>query len=266
MKFATPSSALPFIPSHAPCAAYMSNETPNVAPDSSLQLDLLSWYELNKRTVVGGIALIVVAIGAAIIYRHYAASRLENASRDLLLLHAARAEGNSLDTAQLLAVASRHAGTPAADQAALIAGREFFIAGKYTEARAQFDRLASSRGILGVIALYGIAACTDAEKGGPEALAAYQAVIAHPDGAVYAGQARLAKARLHETLQQPKEAIGLYDELIRDQDRSLANDAFIRRAALFRAHPELDTPASITNSINITPGTINLSPTPALNQ
>jgi tetratricopeptide (TPR) repeat protein len=244
----------------------MSNETPNVAPDSSLQFDLLSWYELNKRSVFGGFALIVVAIGAAIVYRHYSASRLENASRDLLLLHAARGPSNSLDTAQLLAVASRHSGTPAADQASLIAGRELFIAGNYAEARTQFDRLASSRGILGVIALYGVAACTDAEKGGTDALNAYQAVIAHPDGAVYAGQARLAKARLHETLQQPKEAVTLYDELIRSQDRSLANDAFIRRAALLRSHPELDTPAALTNSINITPGAINLSPTPSLNQ
>jgi tetratricopeptide (TPR) repeat protein len=234
----------------------MSNETPKVAPDSSLQLDLLAWYEINKRNVFAGIVLVVVAIGASIIYRHYSSSKISDASQELLLLHTGRTPGTPLDTAKLLEVASRHSGTPAADQATLIAGREFFIAGKYSEARAQFERLASSRGVLGVIALYGVAACTDAEKGGNEALAAYQAVIAHPDGAVYAGQARLAKARVHEALKQPKEALALYDEIIRDSDRSLANDGFIRRAALLRAHPELDTPAAIMNSININPAPV----------
>ena len=93
------------------------------------------------------------------------------------------------------------------------------------------------------------------EKGGTEAIAAYEKVIVHPAGSLVASRARLAKARLHESLKQPKEALALYDEITKGTDRELTTDAFVRRASLLRAHPELNQAASLTNSVNVRPAT-----------
>jgi len=232
----------------------MSKENQESTRESSLQIDLMAWYEVNKRNVFIGLALIVVAIGVTMVFNHRRESTVSNASRDLmLLLSPGKSSEQAPDAAKFVEVASRHSGTPAALHATLLAGREFFNAGKYAEARAQFDKAADSDGVLGAVALYGIASCVDAEKGGAEAIAAYQSAITHPQGALVAGKARLAKARLHESLKQPKEALALYEELSNDKDRELANSAFIRRAALVRAHPELNKAVSTTNSINIVP-------------
>ena len=222
--------------------------------ESSLQIDLLAWYEVNKRNVFIGLGLIVVSIGVTMVFNHRRETTVSDASRDLLLLLSpGKNSEQSPDATKFAEVAARHAGAPASVHATLLAGREFFNAGKYAEAKAQFDKAADTEGVLGAIALYGIAACVDAEKGGAEAITAYQAAITHPQGALVAGKARLAKARLHESLKQPKEALALYEELANDKDRELANSAFIRRATLIRAHPELNKPAATTNSINIIP-------------
>lgn len=232
----------------------MSNETTESAQESSLQIDLLAWYEVNKRNVFLGLGLIVVAIGGTMIYSHHAESKVAEASRDfILLLSPLKNDGPPADAAKFAEVAARHSGAPAALHATLVAGKEFYAAGKYAEARAQFEKAADAPGVLGAIALYGIAACLDAEKGGNEALTAYQAAIAHPNGQLVANRARLSKARLHESLKQPQEALALYDEVSKSKDRDLLSDAFIRKAALLRAHPELNKPASLTNSVNVLP-------------
>jgi len=50
------------------------------------------------------------------------------------------------------------------------------------------------------------------------------------------------------------------DEIAKDsKDRQLASDAFIRRATLLRANPELNKAASLTNSVNVVPA---VKPTP----
>ena len=252
---------MPFKSPPSPCAAYMSNENQESTQESSLQIDLLAWYEVNKRNVFVGFGLIVVAFGATLVFNHQREAKVINASRDLmLLLTPGKGDDQAPDPAKLIEVANKHSGAPAAAHASLLAGRELFTAGKYAEARAQFDKVASNDGVLGAIAAYGIAACIDAEKGGNEALTAYQSVITHPKGDLLAGRARLAKARIHESLKQNKEALALYDEIAKDsKDRQLASDAFVRRATLLRANPELNKAASLTNSVNVVPA---VKPTP----
>ena len=247
-------SALPFPAPPAPCAAYMSTEHQGIERESSLQIDLLAWYEVNKRNVFMGLGLIVVVIGVTMVWKHTRETAVREASSALLVV--ARPGGDEAarpDPAKLLQVAQQHSGAPAAVQAVLLAGRELFIAGKYSEARAQFEKATGERSILGAVATYGVAACVDAEKGGAEALTAYQAVATHPAAGPLAGQARLAKARIHEALNQNSEALAIYDELGRDKDRDVASDAFMRRATLLRAHPELDKSASLTNAVKVLP-------------
>ena len=86
-----------------------------------------------------------------------------------------------------------------------------------------------------------------------EALSAYDGVIAAPTGAAYANQARLAKARIHESMNHPKEAIALYDVVLGTKTSALANEALIRKANLLRVHPELDKPAILTNTLKVLP-------------
>ena len=247
-------SALPFNRPPSPCAAYMSNGNQESTGESSLQIDLLAWYEVNKRNVFVGLGLIVVVIGATMVWKHVRETSVREASSALLVVARPGGDDSSRpDPAKLLQVAQQHAGAPAAVQAVLLAGRELFIAGKYAEARAQFEKATGERSILGAVATYGVAACVDAEKGGAEALAAYQAVAAHPAAGPLSGQARLAKARIHEALNQNSEALAIYDELGRDKDRDTAGDAFVRRASLLRAHPELDKSASLTNAVKVLP-------------
>lgn len=234
----------------------MSNGNQESTGESSLQIDLLTWYEVNKRNVFLGIGAIVVVVAVTLVINHRREAKVINASRDLmLLLSPGKNDAAAPDPAKLVEVAARHSGAPAAIHASLVAGREFFTAGKYADAKAQFDAAAEEPGVMGAIAMYGLAACVDAEKGGAEAIAAYQRVIEHPAGSLLAGRARLAKARLHESLNQPKEALALYDEIAKGTDRELMSDAFIRRATLLRAHPELNQAASLTNSVNVRPAT-----------
>ena len=229
---------------------HMSSESQG----SSLQMDLLAWYEINKRAVFIGIALMIVAAAVLIVWKNRVQSRVTDASQALLALQTKAGDTNTIPVDQLIAVAQKHAGTPAAVQANLLAARELFQQGRYSEARARFDAVASESGSdLQPIGLYGLAASLDAENKLSEAVSAYQAVITFPSAGALANQARLAKARVHETLKQPKEALALYDAISRSESPTLANDAMMRKAALLRLHPELEKPAISTNSINILP-------------
>ncbi len=224
-----------------------------------MQIDLLAWFEVNKRNVFAGIALMVVVIGGLIVQRHLNEAKVRDATTDLLaVVQPGRGEESKPDVARLIEVAQKHSGAPAAVHATLLAGRELFSSGKFAEARAQFDKVTGERSVLGAIALFGVATCIDAEKGGAEALAAYQSVMTHPAASLVAGSARLGKARIHEALGQHREALALYDELSKDKDREVAFGAMRLRAALVKAHPELDKPmtppaAALTNALKVGP-------------
>ena len=76
----------------------------------------------------------------------------------------------------------------------------------------------------------GAASSLMAEGKSQEAIAAYQRVISAFPGDVAATRARIAKARLHETLKQPQLAVALYEQITRSESPALANDAMMRKA------------------------------------
>lgn len=230
-------------------ALTMSPEKPN----TSLDIDLLTWYEVNKKSLFLGLGVIVVAVAGVIIWRHNAEHRVVEASDALLKITTLKTD-DPLSVDALGSVAARYAGSPTGIQAQLLAAREHFSNGKYADARALFEKVADASAMdLVVIGKLGVAACLDAENKTQDALAAYQAVIALPEASAVAARARLAKARLHESLKQPKEALALYEEVGKGAQGTVANDAFIRRANLLRQHPELDKPAVATNTVNVQP-------------
>lgn len=213
------------------------------------QFDLITWFEINKRPVVAGLALIVLAIAGTIIWKSQRQARLENASAALLTVTSTHKQ--NIPVAELDKVIQSHPGTSAAAQANLLAGKEFFEQGKYAEARARFDAVTSARASDDVIAAaqYGLAACLDAENKLPEALAAYQRVADYPGGKYLASLARLSMARIQESQGKPKEALSLYDAILRVPNSAAAQEASQLRSALLRTHPELvPAPVPVTNS------------------
>jgi len=205
--------------------------------------DLVTWFEINKRAVIWGLGLIVVAIAGTIIWKSQRQARLEASSGALLAVTTANKQG--VPVAELDKVAQNHSGSAAAAQAALLAGKELFQQGKYAEARARFESVKSGAGSddVAAAAQYGLAACLDAEGKLPEALAAYQTVADYPGGKHLAGLARLTAARILESQGKLKEALASYDTVLRTPTSTAAQEASQLRASLLRQHPEL-TPAA----------------------
>ena len=207
----------------------------------TLPIDLLTWYEVNKKAVFIGLGVIVAAAAGVILWKGQVRSKLETSSGALLAILAATKEKAPI--AELQKIIADHPGTPAAAQAALLAGKSLFEDGKFAEARAQFDAAANSNGTddLAASAQYGLAACFDAENKTTEALNAYQQVIDFPGARHLAGLARITKGRVHESLGQFKEALALYDAVIKLPTSASATEASQLRTELVRRHPELET-------------------------
>lgn len=226
----------------------MSDTTPN----KSLDLDLLTWFELNKNAVVSGVVLMVIALAGMIVWKHQSEQAEIAASDSLLLAKLEQEEDMSPDIETLNALADRYSSRPTGAQAKLLAARELFIAGKYSEARERFESLADSPlSDISNVALLGIAACLDAEDKTDESLRAYQKVIDLPDADSVSSQARMSKAQLHEALGQPEAALAIYATMIEGDMTVASSEARIRRADLLRKHPELDAPSSVTNTIEV---------------
>ncbi len=230
----------------------------------SLQFDLLTWYEVNKQAVFIGLGAIVVAAAGVILWKGQQRSKLEESSGELLAAVAANKEGAPL--VELQKVIQAHPGTPAASQAALLAGKTLFAAGKFAEARAQFEAAANTAGNddLTAAAQYGLAACWDAENKTAEALTAYQRVIDFPGARHLGGLARITKAQVHESLGQNKEALALYDAVLKTPTSSSAAEASQLRTELLRQHPEIEiklTAPATTPNLTSTPAA-TLTPAP----
>ncbi len=201
--------------------------------------DLVTWFEVNKRPIVWGLGLIVVAIAGTIIWKSQRQARMEASSGALLAVTTANKQ--SVAVAELDKVVEAHWGSAAAAQAALLAGKELFQQGKYAEARARFESVTSGAASddVSAAAQYGLAACLDAEGKLPDALAAYQRVADFPGGKHLSGLAKLTSARILESQGKLKEALSTYDAILRTPTSATAQEASQLRSTLLRLHPEL---------------------------
>ncbi len=216
------------------------------APDSGPGFDLLTWFEMNRRLVVGvvlGVSLVLAAL--AIVRAQQRATRAE-AAKELLQLIPPTGPGEapkSPDVAKLLALSSQFPGTAAGQQSRLLAAGQLFVSGKYAEAQTEFSRFEEQNPnseFLGV-ALVGVAAALEAQGKESEAVKAYdRAILSGGDG--FAIQARLAKARLLES-GSPAVALGLIDEVLKSAAASVVGEqAAAARTRLIQKHPELSAP------------------------
>lgn len=212
--------------------------------------DLLAWLEVNKKKVaIAAVALVVVGFTVATV-RHLRAQKELNASGQLLALRATLSPATNaapLQPSAFLKIADDFSGTTASERARLLAATALFTEGKYGDAEREFS--AFRKNYAGSpwagTAAYGIAAAQEAQNK-PEALTSYQNVATAYANFSVGDEAKLALARIYETRKQPDQALKLYNEILAPRPGAQPGEAshpeaFTRKEALLRDHPELST-------------------------
>ncbi|MCS1407399.1 MAG: Outer membrane protein assembly factor BamD [Verrucomicrobia subdivision 3 bacterium] len=208
-------------------------------------IEFLTWLETHmQKLILGGVAAVV--FGGVVYVSNWKADQAEQAAGTALYELQAR-EGQGGDVAEptaeeYLSVLEAHPNTTAGERALLLAAQAHFVAGRFNQAREQFERFGTLYGDSEFIAtaLYGVAASYDAAANYSEAKVAYQAILNRFPNTSTAAQAKLATAGIHEAQDEPREAVALYDELNRPGIPSTySTRALLRREKIFKEHPEL---------------------------
>ena len=231
----------------------MSSET----TESTGMIDLLAWFETNKQKLVSGGVVIIIA-GFVGYFFNWKTTQTELDASDALYevrIAASKAEESTADPTKLLTVASDHSGTAASGRAVLFAADAYFKKGQYQDAQKQFESFLAgySDSPLRNTAMYGLAACKDALGQTSDAIDAYRRVASSFANTFIAFQAKLALAGLYESQSQPKEALGVYDELsLPTIPASYSMEAGSRRESLLKKHPELAPAEEVEATLSAT--------------
>ncbi len=232
------------------------------ATESAGLFEFLAWIEVNKkRLVIGATAVAIIGFGIWF-YRLKAAQTEEAATAALLQLNPAAAGSAaqpSASSSDFLQIANAYAGTAAGEHALYLAAGAQFAEGKYTDAKATFERFLREHdgSSLAPGASFGVAACLDALDQASEAAAKYQELIARFRDTAEAGQAKLALARIDEAQKHPEQALQIYDEMTRSNVTANAwsSAAGMKREELLQKYPQL-----ATNSTKVTVSAPALAP------
>ena len=192
------------------------------------------WVQTHTRLLVGvAIVVLVVAVGAWLFDRSRD-MRIQNASRSLQAAQQALAAGNpALAQSDLERVSTRFAGTPAADQAALLLATIHYDKGEYQKGIDRLSKLgqspdgplaASARNLLGI----------GYEQLGRhrEAAIAYQQAAEVARFAVERHNYLASAARAHASGGNTAEAKRIWSELAADKESALAAEAKVRLGEL----------------------------------
>ena len=227
--------------------------------ESTLQLDALAWFELNKRRVLAVLGLLIFVVLAVMVWRWNAARAEADASHALLRAYLSSQgsagesgpAGSAVGSDVLLKLAGTHSGTRASTRAMLLAAGQLFAEGKYADARTRYEAYAQQdpNGTFVPAAMYGVAVCLDAMDKTAEALEAYQKVATQYASDPVAARARMARARLLEAQGKASDALALYEEVSKGGTMgAMSQQAAMRREQLLQKHPELVKPAVVTNA------------------
>ena len=224
-----------------------------VAPESTLSIDIQAWFEENKKRLLAGFGIVVVVVAVIVVYRNYKASVEENASKSLVMLLASQANGTMPSGEKLLQIAKGSAGTKAGERAQFLAAVKLFEDGKYADAETQFHTLLNDypKSALTAQAELGVAAALDAQNKVADALSAYSRFVGAFSGDALVPQAKLAQGRIYESQGKNQEAIAIYRDLTK-ANSTYSREAMSRQAYLIQQHPELNPPAQpMTNSVKV---------------
>ncbi len=230
-------------------------------------LKMWAWVETNKKQATWG-AAIVVMLGLVIwffLWRHAEQEvRAGEALSEVFVPQMIAGGATRPETAQgFLKVAAAYPGYDAGVQAMLLAAGDLFTAGKYDEAKAQFERFVREhhRSPLETSALLGIAACLDAQHKPTEARTAYKSLVdQHPNDPV-AFQAKFSLARLYAAQNMLEMARNYFEDVARNRGSLLSSEAGLRLEELYQQHPEL-APAAAP-SMPLTPRLTAVAPSNA---
>jgi tetratricopeptide (TPR) repeat protein len=174
-----------------------------------------------------------------------------------------------------LKVAEQYPSTSAAERAQIFAATGLFTDRKYAEAEREFSRFVKEHADSPWVAeaAYGVAKAQEAQNKLNEAQASYQNVATAYASSSVADEAKLSLARVFELRKQADQALRVYNELLVPRPGAQPGEAgnreaFQRKEALLRAHPELNTNAptfrpAVSTLVTNKPAVLNTNAAPA---
>ena len=221
----------------------------------------MAWAQVHRKQVIAGAVavMVVIVIGYVV---HWKNKQTRLAASEALLSVAMQVSGGGDDAAaagpkpaELLRVAEQFSSTSAAERALLLAAAAAYRGADYSQAAQLFQRFGQEHpsSVLEPIAVLGEAASLDAQEKIPEAIAAYERVVARHSRDPVANRARLALATVFEEQDKPADALRIYDVMADEAGfNEQGFEASARRERLLRLHPELAPPApAVTNAVNV---------------
>jgi tetratricopeptide (TPR) repeat protein len=214
------------------------------ATQSSGSVAFLAWVEVNKkRLLMGGVLLVLAILAISFIWlqRSHREQKASEALSDVRLPVNPASPIPAGAAEDLMKVATEYKGTKAAARALLTSAGVLFAQKKYAEAEARFAQVAQEypESPWGPESLLGIAASLEAQGKKAEAIAKYEELTRRFAKAAVVEDGKLALARLYEA-QKPEEAFKLYEELTKlGQGSAVAMEAAMRQDTLLKARPEL---------------------------
>ena len=220
------------------------------APPSVGFYNFLGWLETNKKRAAIGAGVVLFAGIIVGLWVWHNSERATEAEEKLssVRMPFSPLEAPAPGTGDALAkIASDYPKTPAAAKALLRAGSVYFGEGNYAKARAQFDTYLREFGETPWIpeAVFGLAACLDAENKTTEAITKYNDFVKNYASDPSADQARLNLARLQEKNGQPALALEVLTKMANPQQpgyNPAAAEAQEKVRELYAKYPELMTP------------------------
>ena len=242
-------------------------------PPSAGFYSFLGWIEANKQRVAIGACLVAVIAAVVGFFVWRGGQRALEAEEALssVRMPFVPSETPAPGTAEALAgIADEFPKTQAAPKARLRAGTVYFDQGNYAKAQEQFEKFLRDHGdsMWTPQAVFGIAACLDAQNKVNEAITKYNDFISKYSSDPAVDQARLSLARLYEQTKQPALALDALRKMTEGQagPTPAGQEAQEKIRELFNKHPELvpapppsmppnmftNFPSPSTNILNLT--------------
>ncbi len=212
---------------------------------SSLGLELLAWFETNKKRLIYlGIVILIIWLGTLTVI-HFKRAREAEASAALTALRPQLGEAilASIPAQKYLDIYEKYRGTKTAPKALLLAAGAFYQEGKYQEAQKTFEKFLSEfpDDSFAAQASLGVASSIEAQGKESEALTKYQEITTRysTDPSVLI-PAKMAYGRLMEKQGKYEVAYSAYNDIMRSGAYTTwAQEAMYRLQALEKKHPEL---------------------------
>ena len=218
---------------------------------TALFFKLWAWVDAHRRQVLWGGGILVVALCALgiSIWSH---GQRQSAANDMLslVLNTSLPTGEPASAEAILRVATEYPGTPAAARALLLAADAYYSAGRYTDARAQFERYARENpdGPFVASALMGVAVTLEAEGKSAEAISAYREIVDRHSDDLVAPQAKLALGRLYEAQGDLGQARDYFLQIARPEFGALSAEAGAHLQRMMTHETPVPAPAAATNA------------------